>query len=65
MVCILDDNIMLFFLLTIAATEQENDEHESLVSDEKPTLEPFEGKVLRGTCTNEKSDTVILHTLCS
>ena len=24
--------------------EQENDEHESLVSDEKPTLEPFEGK---------------------
>ena len=33
-----------FFLLTVAATEQENDEHESLVSDEKPTLEPFEGK---------------------
>ena len=35
---------MFFFLLTFAATEQENGEHESLVSDEKPTLEPFEGK---------------------
>ena len=36
--------VCCFFLLTVAATKQENDEHESLVSDEKPTLEPFEGK---------------------
>ena len=60
-----------FFLLTVAATEQENDEHESLVSDEKPTLEPFEGKsmlfnvVYIATCTNES---IILwfyyYTLC-
>ena len=31
-------------LLIVTAVEQENDEHKSLVSDEKPTLEPFEGK---------------------
>ena len=33
-----------FLLIVTAAMEQENDKHESLVSDKKPTLEPFEGK---------------------
>ena len=49
--------VCFFFLLTVASIEQENDEHESLVSDKKPTLEPYEGKSI-GTytwhCSNKK-----------
>ena len=36
--------LFFFFCSIVTAAEQENDEHELLVSDEKPTLEPFEGK---------------------